>query len=87
MLLRVGPVPDRGKELAGFPFIPRPWETCRSFVSYGGQVATEAALLLQCEVSSPALALNSVNVRGGNRKNGAENLPEISVYVKYNIPP
>ena len=50
VLLRVGPVPDRGKELAGFPFIPRPWETCRSFVSYGGQVATEAALLLQCEV-------------------------------------
>ena len=87
MLLRVGPVPDRGKELAGFPFIPRPWETCRSFVSYGGQVATEAAVAAAVRGSSPALALNSVNVRGGNRKNGTQTLPEITVYVKYNIPP
>jgi hypothetical protein len=51
-------MPDRGIELAGFeltgfPFIPRPWKTCCSFVSYG-QVATEPArLLLQMRRSSP----------------------------------
>ena len=65
-------MPDRGKELAGFPFIPRPWETCRSFVSYGGQVATEAAVAAACEVLLQTLALNSVNVRRGQKERRGE---------------
>ena len=78
MLPRAGPVPPRGMELAGlelagFPFIPRPWKTCGSFVSCGGQVATEPArLLLQCDVLLQTRALNHMTVRRGQKERRGE---------------